>query len=55
MSSDSKHQNETPQSQIEALNLTIGSLNEKLKAAEVIQKKLDQKIIDDAVNRKRDS
>ena len=52
VSSDFKHQNETLQSQIEALNLTIGSLNEKLKAAEVIQKKLDQMIIDDAVNKK---
>ena len=52
VSSDFKHQNETLQAQIEALNYTIGSLNEKLKAAEVIQKKLDQMIIDDAVNKK---
>ena len=51
ISSDFKHQNETLGTQIGTLQSTIGTLNEKLQAAEIIQKKLDQMIIDDAVNK----
>ena len=51
-SSDYKHQNENNITKIEELKKIIDDLNEKLKAAEEIQKKLDQMIIDEAVYKK---